>query len=156
MKVLLIFLFIVLAGYLVIHMCGGFSARRKKVIRQLQGLDKSLMVLDNLVSLNDRDLSRLKGELKDLNNILEGGNSREGSESAGNRRKPGGPSSIRHTGPAPAGSKLSGKALLEKIRREAQTAISDESDNRRPSGFIPKIIVVNILLLIITILVMLI
>ena len=155
MKVLLIFLFIVLAGYLVIHMCGGFSARRKKVIRQLQGLDKSLMVLDNLVSLNDRDLSRLKGELKDLKNILEGGNRREGSGRAENW-KPGGPSSTHHTGPAPAGSKLSSKALLEKIRREAQTAISDESDNRRPSGFIPKIIVINILLLIITILVMLI
>ena len=110
MKVLLIFLFIVLAGYLVIHMCGGFSARRKKVIRQLQGLDKSLMVLDNLVSLNDRDLSRLKGELKDLKNILEGGNRREGSGRAENR-KPGGPSSIRHTGPAPAGSKLNAPNL---------------------------------------------
>ena len=71
MKVLLIFLFICLVGYLVIHMCGGFSGRRRKVIRPIDDVDKSLIVLDNLVSLNDRDLSRLKGEIQDLKELLE-------------------------------------------------------------------------------------
>ena len=73
MKVLLIFLFISLVGYLIIHMCGGFKVRRKKTNRPLQDVDKRLIVLENLASLNDNDLSRLKGEIQDLKEILERG-----------------------------------------------------------------------------------
>ena len=154
MKVLLIFLFIGLVGYLVIHMCGGFSGRRKRVIRPLNDVDKSLIVLDNLVSLNDRDLSRLKGEIQDLKELLGNGTIRdtpkkEGGQEASNRLI------NRHSGTAPVGSKLSGKALLQKIQHEAREGISDERGDRRPSGFIPRIILVNILLLLITVLVML-
>ena len=155
MKVLLIFLFISLVGYLVIHMCGGFSGRNKKVIRPIDDVDKSLIVLDNLVSLNDRDLSRLKGEIQGLKDILVRGDRREVSEKAGDR-EPENRMIKSHTGPASFGSKLSGKALLEKIQREAREGILDERDARRSSGLIPKIIVVNILLLLITVLVMLI
>ncbi|HIJ55121.1 MAG TPA: hypothetical protein HPQ03_03245 [Deltaproteobacteria bacterium] len=155
MKVLLIFLFIGLVGYLVIHMCGGFSGRRKKVIRQLNGVDKSLIILDNLISLNDRDLSRLKGEIQDLKKLLEKGK-RRGTPKKEEDLEPDNRLIKQHTRSAPVGLKLSGRVLLQKIQREAREGIPDQRDDRRPSGFIPKIIVVNILLLLITVLVMLI
>ena len=154
MKVLLIFLFIGLVGYLVIHMCGGFSGRRKKVIRPRDDVDKSLIVLDNLVSLNDRDLSRLKGEIQDLKELLEKGPKRDAPKKEGDQ-EPDNRLITRHSGTAPVGSKLNGKALLQKIQREARQGIPDERDDRRSSGFIPRIILVNILLLLITVLVML-
>ena len=154
MKVLLIFLFIGLVGYLVIHMCGGFSGTRKKGVRPLNDAGKRLIVLDNLVSLNDRDLSRLKGEIQDLKELLGKDTIRdtpkkEGGQKASNRLI------NRHSGTSPVGSKLSGKALLQKIQLEAREGIPDERGDRRPSGFIPRIILVNILLLLITVLVML-
>ena len=154
MKVILIVFFIGLVGYLVIHMCGGFSGRRKKGVRPLNDADKSLIVLDNLVSLNDRDLSRLKGEIQDLKELLGKDTigdtaKKEGDQEAGNRLI------NRRSGTAPVGSKLSGKALLQKIQHEAREGISDERGGRKSSGFIPRIILVNILLLLITVLVML-
>ena len=154
MKVLLIFLFIGLVGYLVIHMCGGFSGRRKKGVRPLNDVDKSLIVLDNLVSLNDRDLSRLKGEIQDLKELLGKGTIRDTPKKEGGQ-EPSNRLIKSHSGTAPVGSKLSGKALLQKIQREAREGMPDERDDRRPSGFIPRIILVNILLLLITVLVML-
>ncbi len=154
MKVLLIFFFIGLVGYLVIHMCGGFSDRRKKVTRPIDDVGKSLIVLDNLVSLNDRDLSRLKGDIQDLKDLLEKGTRRDALKKDGDQ-KPGSRLIKSHTRSAPVGSKLSGKALLQKIQREAREGIPDERDDRRSSGFIPRIILVNILLLLITVLVML-
>ena len=154
MKVLLIFLFICLVGYLVIHMCGGFSGRRKKEIRPIDDVDKSLIVLDNLVSLNDRDLSRLKGEIQDLKELLEKGPKCDAPKKEGDQ-EPDKRLITRHSGTAPVGSKLNGKSLLQKIQHAARQGIPDERDDRRSSGFIPRIILVNILLLLITVLVML-
>ena len=154
MKVLLIFLFIGLVGYLVVQMCGGFSGRRKKVVRPIDDVDKSLIVLDNLVSLNDRDLFRLKREIQDLKDLLEKGTRRDAPKKEGDQ-EPDSRLIKHHTRFAPVGSKLSGKAFLEKIQREAREGIPDERDDRRSSGFIPRIILVNILLLLITVLVML-
>ena len=156
MKVLLIFLFISLVGYLIIHMCGGFKVRRKKTNRPLQDVDKRLIVLDNLASLNDNDLSRLKGEIQDLKEILERGRKpdlpRKGEEPVLENR-----GLNRNRSASPIGSKLSRKALLEKIQREAREGIAvEQEDSRRPSGLISRIIVINVLLILITLLVMLI
>jgi len=153
MKVLLIFLFVVLAGYLIVHMCGGFSGRRKKVIRPIEDIDKSLIILDNLVSLNDRDLSRLKGEIQDLRDLLDKGTIQHASIKEGDRK-------IKnrleqnYAGSPPIGSKLSGKELLRKIQREASAEISVGNEDRRPPSVIPRIVIINILLLLITVLVM--
>ena len=154
MKLLLISLFIGLAGYLIIEMCGGFSGRRKKVTRPIDNDDKRLMALDLLVSLNDRDLARIKGEIQDIKDLLDEEPIRNAPRDAADRN-----SSSRRVrngeGTAPIESKLSGKEFLRKIRRETGIGAIDAGDDGKPSRMIPRIIVVNILLLLITLLVML-
>ena len=154
MKLVLILLFVGLTGYLIIQMCGGFSGRRKKGVRRIDTDDKRLMVLDLLVSLNDRDLSQIKGEILEIKDLLGKEPIRKAAGDTADRN-----TSIRRArnfeGIASIESKLSGKEVLRKIRRETGAGAMDAGEDTKPQRMMPRIIVINILLLLITLLVML-
>ena len=72
MKTLLIALFIVLFIYLIIHMCGGPREEHASAGSSKRFV-KNMLVLDELMSLNDKDLHRLKDEIQDLKTLIDGG-----------------------------------------------------------------------------------
>lgn len=157
MKLVLVLLFVGLAGYLIIQMCGGFSGRtkrRRKGVRPLDNDHKRLMVLDLLVSLNDRDLAQVKGEILEIKDLLEKGPIPDAPGDAADRNASSRRARNREDAAA-IESKLSGKALMRKIRRETGVGTIDIDAEKRPPRMMPRIIVVNILLLLITLLVML-
>ena len=154
MKTLLVVLFIILFIYLIIHMCSG-SGDRGVPTRSDKGFEKSLLVLDGLRSLGDKDLSRLRDDLQDLKALLdkkpvEGGvdSVRAGRRNPGGRhlRNPGG----RHLR-NPGGRHLkSGKEILNKIRKGMNKL---EGYKHRENAFSKcRVVLVQIALILITIL----
>ena len=141
MKPLLIVIFIILFIYLLIHMCGGLADRGTPV-RSDKEIDKNLLVLDGLMSLEDKDLYRLKNELDDLKSFLDGerANNTSQTRTTGQER----PEWIENR------NALSGKQTLEMINREMKKYENKKFRNRGSSFSKIRIILVQIALILIT------
>ena len=141
MKPLLIVIFIILFIYLLIHMCGGLADRGTPV-RSDKEIDKNLLVLDGLMSLEDKDLCRLKNELDDLKSLLDGerANNTSQTRATGQER----PEWIENR------NALSGKQTLEMINREMKKYENKKFRNRGSSFSKIRIILVQIALILIT------
>lgn len=139
MKTILIVLFIILFTYLVVHMCAESGERR--VPRSEKGFEKSIVVLNGLQSLDGKELTRLKDDLKDLKTILDAGQNY-------------GENGIGRIGRQPVESyrTRSGKAILGKIFKDLKK-MDGRRFEARVQGFSKlRVILVQIALIVITIL----
>jgi|GEM_PF-2770047 hypothetical protein len=141
MKILLVVLFIVMFIYLIIHMCSESDDSRAPT-RSDKGFDKSLLVLNGLQALDDKDLSRLRNDLQDLKALL-GKNRVEGGVETlrADRRN----SKVKHG--------RSGKAILKNIRKDLNRLGGYHHRGNAFSKF--RVVLVQIALILITILMIL-
>lgn len=140
MKTLLIVLFVILFIYLIVHMCAG-SGERGAQPRSEKGFDKTMVVLDGLQSLDDKDLSNLKDDLLDLKSLLGAGQTQGTARSRRIGR--------RDSGAYPP---RSGKEILRKIAKELKK-MENRRVNSRGNAFSKfRVILVQIALIVITIL----
>ena len=146
MKIVLISLFILLLIYLIIYMIGGASDQPSSERHSAETKNfKSALILDELISLNDKELYELKDDLQDIKALLESNQPYYAKE---NELKGVFPkvSSVRTI------NKMSGRELSKKIRRDINR-MDRKTYGQRPGHFSKgRIILVQILLIIITVL----
>ncbi len=140
MKTLLIALFVILFIYLIIHMCAG-SGERGAPIPTERGLDKTLVVLNGLQSLRNKDLSGLKDDLEDLKSLLDKGETHGDADIHRiDRRNP------------DARQKLHGKEILQKISKDLKKMDRRRFQSRGNAFSKFRVVLVEIALIVITIL----
>ena len=146
MKIVLISLFILLLIYLIIYMIGGSSDHppSEKHPGETKSF-KSALILDELISLNDKELYQLKDDLQDIKALLE---SSQQNYAKRNELK----GVFPKVSSARTINKLSSRELIKKIRREINR-VDRKTYGKRPGHFSKgRIILVQIFLIIITVL----
>jgi hypothetical protein len=144
MKILLIFIFIVLLVYLIVHMCGGFRDPETRVLSSRDN-HKSVVILDNLFSLNDEELHRLGKNLHEIKHLLDTtGEADPKHARRGISRKT---VRLRKNATRP---QLSARDVLARIRREIRSAGALSRGGKPGTGAKYRIVIVQVLLLLIT------
>ena len=147
MEILLIAIFIVLFLYLILYMTSGYSDQPEPDRHhRIKKNYKSVLILDELLSLNDYELRRLKDDIKDIKALLD--NSRYADMVASQRN-----GVMPKMKPVLPGTKLRRNELLKKIRKEIKRIDKRTYRVYRSHFSKGRIILIQILLVIITVLV---
>jgi hypothetical protein len=128
-------------------MTGGYSDPKKPDRHhRIKKNYRSVLILDELLSLNDYELSRLKDDIKDIKALLD--NSRYADMAASQQQRV-----MPKMKPVLPGTKLRKNELLKKIRKEIERMDKRTYRVYRSQFSKCRIILIQILLVIITVLV---
>ncbi|MBW1697728.1 MAG: hypothetical protein JRH18_10420 [Deltaproteobacteria bacterium] len=147
MKLFLILLFIALFIYLVFYMTAGNSQYpEQKEKPEVERNHKSILILNELMNLNDKELYRLKDDIRNIKSLLDTGDTTHFHQV----QKKGVFSkvrSMRHT------ERLGAEAVLKKINKDIKRIEKKNIRFWQPYFSKRKIIFVQIMLILITVLV---